>query len=784
MPSSTRRRLAVACALAVGMAAACSKAAPHADAWSLFARLGRIRRLEVIAPDAACESIVRIPITLRAMHAGFEVTFARPGGRPRDSARVWIGDLRTPGLDPLLARLSVERREQGGFRYLDVDYPGPRDALMATFDDPERPGLPITMFLAGTAEGAARLARCYAPCARPSFRTWLDGAVDREGQLEADGDARRDTVLVFSEARARVFAKEESVDLGGFELISAGDFSRDAQRDWIARVDAARQRAFEMLLGEGAQAAHAKPRLRVYTHPEDKVRLTRNGALSSQNPLTDEVETVLAPGMVDDGGYGLARAQARAMRGDPGQAWMLDGVAAACVQTWWGRPMDAWLAHLVSGQLVPPVAEILEPESEHSPHLLIPLRGALVRFALERHGPDAMNAAWSAPAEGPIDPALYADFPAWLERTVEPYMEAARSSRTARQAAAIGRPFRKGVNLCAAINELDPLADGFGSRDCEASTARVRSLGANALAINWNVFLDRGPPAFACDGACEGLAASAPDLALVATALHAHRVGLELMFKPQLITNRSGTWAGAALLTTEQNQARLFEGLRRFAVHAGLLGELSGADILCIGSEIPEATKTSESERNHREWSFLEARRDAWTSVFSGARGAFGGAVTYAARWDSEAGSIEFWKSAQYVAQNLYGTLAGTRDRERPPRPAEIGTRLAWYFQKLAELSQERGRPALVTEIGCASTSESWRDPSTAPGVTDVEAQRRYYEGVDEALRTAREQFPELKGVYFWNWTTDPRAGGSADRHFSPQNKPAEAVLARFFARP
>ena len=130
-------------------------------------------------------------------------------------------------------------------------------------------------------------------------------------------------------------------------------------------------------------------------------------------------------------------------------------------------------AHLVAGQLVPDVAELLEAESELSPHLVIPLRGALVRFALERHGRDAMGAAWSAPAEGPIDPVLYADFPAWLERTVEPFMEAERAERTARHTAALGRPFRKGVNLCAAPNESDPLAEGFGSRDCEASTARV-----------------------------------------------------------------------------------------------------------------------------------------------------------------------------------------------------------------------------------------------------------------------------------------------------------------------
>jgi hypothetical protein len=801
-------RLGSIALVAAALAASCARESRPADAWTLHTSLERTRSIEVVAPDAATEAIVRAPVALRAIRAGYRVDFVRPGGPPRDASRVWIGDLRTPGFDPLLGRLGLERREQGGFRYLDVDYAGPRDALVATFEDPERPGMPMTMFLAGTVEGAARLARGFRPTARPGFRTWLDGAVDREGELDPRGDARRETVLLFTDLRKKLFAKATPFDLGGLEVVGANDFSVDAHRDWLERVESARGRCEEILFGEGSQT-RAKVRLRVYTHPEDKLRFTRDGALASLNPLSGEVETVLAPWLFDDAGFGVARAQALLLRGDPGQEWMLDGVAAACSQTWWGTPMDEWLASLAIGGLVPGIsfiADVHDPNTSHlgwhrsegdttefadlfdsnaelSPHLAVPLRGALVRFAIERHGRDAMGTAWSTSADAPLEPALYDEFPAWLERTIGPHLATVRQRRGERYGEPAQRGFRKGVNLCAPAKPDDAFAEGFGSRAADATIARLRSLGANALALNWTDYLDPGEPAFAGDGATEPRSASASDLAICSSALFAARSGLTLLFKPQLLANRSGTWAGAAMLTNEQNQSRLFRSYERFAVHAGLLGELCGAEILCIGSEIPEASKTAAVDRNRREWALLDKRRDAWALVFTRTHGAFSGAVTYAARWDGEARGIEFWKQSDFIAMNLYASLAGAYERERPPRAGEIGQRLSWNLRELSELAQDRARPALITEIGCASTSDSWRDPSTMTGETDIDAQRRYYEGLDEALRIARTDYPDIKGVYFWNWTTDPRAGGSGDRGFSPQNKPAEAALARLFAR-
>jgi hypothetical protein len=69
-------------------------------------------------------------------------------------------------------------------------------------------------------------------------------------------------------------------------------------------------------------------------------------------------------------------------------------------------------------------------------------------------------------------------------------------------------------------------------------------------------------------------------------------------------------------------------------------------------------------------------------------------------------------------------------------------------------------------------------DPDGRP---DYEAQRACYEGTFRALWGR----PWLSGLYWWKWYTSPEGeeeGTTLD--FSPQGKPAERVLARYYRQP
>ena len=66
-------------------------------------------------------------------------------------------------------------------------------------------------------------------------------------------------------------------------------------------------------------------------------------------------------------------------------------------------------------------------------------------------------------------------------------------------------------------------------------------------------------------------------------------------------------------------------------------------------------------------------------------------------------------------------------------------------------------------------------------GELDLDEQRRLYAAVAEAVARLRAEGENLRGLYFWEWSAEPEAGGAEDRSFTPQNKPAEAVLGEMF---
>ena len=86
-------------------------------------------------------------------------------------------------------------------------------------------------------------------------------------------------------------------------------------------------------------------------------------------------------------------------------------------------------------------------------------------------------------------------------------------------------------------------------------------------------------------------------------------------------------------------------------------------------------------------------------------------------------------------------------------------------------------KPVLFTEVGYRSIAGAAIAPWdwTVRQPLDMQEQADAYEAL---FRTFWDR-PWFAGVYIWNWVPDhDRTGGARDDQFSPQNKPAEAVLA------
>jgi hypothetical protein len=98
----------------------------------------------------------------------------------------------------------------------------------------------------------------------------------------------------------------------------------------------------------------------------------------------------------------------------------------------------------------------------------------------------------------------------------------------------------------------------------------------------------------------------------------------------------------------------------------------------------------------------------------------------------------------------------------------------------MAALHAREKRPILYTEAGYPAIVGGQLTPWAEDGAPDDDLQARAY----EALFTAHAAEAWFAGVYWWKWFT---AGSSNlwDRSpFCPDGRPAEQVLARWFARP
>ena len=116
------------------------------------------------------------------------------------------------------------------------------------------------------------------------------------------------------------------------------------------------------------------------------------------------------------------------------------------------------------------------------------------------------------------------------------------------------------------------------------------------------------------------------------------------------------------------------------------------------------------------------------------------------------------------------------------PNPSLDTLRARWrdHRRALAALHRKTGKPILFTEIGYRSartTAEApWLWPEEDGGVPpDSTLQARCY----RAFLSTMQDTPWFAGAIIWKW--HPRDSRRTSTDFTPQGKPAERVLRRWF---
>lgn len=294
--------------------------------------------------------------------------------------------------------------------------------------------------------------------------------------------------------------------------------------------------------------------------------------------------------------------------------------------------------------------------------------------------------------------------------------------------------------------------DAYATRDSDASLFRLAATGANYVGLLVTGYMgNRSATEIWADPV-----RTPSETALVQAIQTARRYGLRVMLKPH-VDVLDGTWRGHL---APSDVEKWFQSYREFLVPYARLAQEQGVGLFCVGTEL-------------RSLSGAEFR-PYWEETIAAVRAVYSGPLVYAANWD-EYPRVAFWDLLDYVGIDAYFPLSSART------PAVEELLAAWgpWRATLGAWQGRIGKPVLFTEVGYRSVDHAAKEPWNweIRGSYNPEAQANALAAVLQAFQGQ----PWFAGVFFWNWLPNPYAGGPGDTDYTPQNKPAEQVLARFF---
>lgn len=231
----------------------------------------------------------------------------------------------------------------------------------------------------------------------------------------------------------------------------------------------------------------------------------------------------------------------------------------------------------------------------------------------------------------------------------------------------------------------------------------------------------------------------------------AHAAGLRVALKPQILLPRG--WAGSVGVSSEAAWRCWFAQYTAALEQMARLAAEQQVDLLVVGTELKQTEARSE-----------------WRPLLARLRQVYSGELSYVFHDPADVPGFAALAELDSVGVSLYPAIGNTEVTMR--------SRVAATVAELARLQARLGRPLWVAEVGVPSRVAAgdapwvWNDAAPTPRLPDLQLQATALD-----IWLAALDRPWLRGVLVWVWMSDPRAGGARDTDFTPQNKPAEAVL-------
>ncbi len=236
---------------------------------------------------------------------------------------------------------------------------------------------------------------------------------------------------------------------------------------------------------------------------------------------------------------------------------------------------------------------------------------------------------------------------------------------------------------------------------------------------------------------------------------------LKILLKPHFWVTDQG-WPGDFDLPSdawpvwEQNY-------EAFILQMARLAEAQQIEMFCIGTEFKIAVRK---------------RKVFWEGLIAKVRKVYSGKLTYASNWDNYK-HVPFWSDLDYMGVNAYFPL----QNDSTPDVEVMLKKWQPWVKQMKNVSEQTGKPIIFTEFGYRSIHKAAWKQWEVEGVSshkdvNLEAQNQAY----EALFRAVWKQPWLAGGFLWKWwPEDARAGGTDHSNYTPQHKPVEKIIRKWY---
>ncbi|MEM0938594.1 MAG: hypothetical protein AAF600_01850 [Bacteroidota bacterium] len=236
---------------------------------------------------------------------------------------------------------------------------------------------------------------------------------------------------------------------------------------------------------------------------------------------------------------------------------------------------------------------------------------------------------------------------------------------------------------------------------------------------------------------------------------------LKVMVKPHVWVIGQG-WAGDFNLATEGEWKTWEKDYTEYILNHADKADSMNVELFCIGTEYRVPARD---------------RPEFWRGLIGKIRKRYSGKITYASNWDNYH-KISWWDAVDYIGVDAYFPLAEGVD----PSVEEIREGWEPVKENLSNFSKRWQKPILFTEFGFQSidgaTGKHW-DINKSVVNANLQLQANAFEATFQSLENASW----FAGGFFWKWHLTSKTGDWYKKAWTPQNKPASEVIAKWYGK-